>query len=334
MTHKRLKSVVSICIAFLSIQVGLVFAEPEPLDSGFENYLQGLKTEAVNEGFNQDFIEQAFASISLRKRVIQADNNQPERKITLTEYLHTRVPDWKVEQAVEKATEHKELLDDIAKKFGVQKRFIVALWGNESNFGRIQGKVPVLSALSTLAYQGRRESLFRKQFFAALDILQQGHVQLENFNGSWAGAMGQSQFMPTSFLTYAIDYDGDGRKDIWQTPADVFASIANYLVQEGWRDDQTWGREVVFTSNQLSNLAGLGRRASKSLIEWQALGIRKVGNGDLPNLDLQANLLMPDGPKGRSYLVYNNFQTLMKWNRSSYFGISVAYLSERIKKGS
>ena len=230
--------------------------------------------------------------------------------------------------------EHSEVLEKIATEYGVQKRFIVALWGNESNFGRIQGKVPVLSALSTLAFEGRREALFRKQFFAALQILQEGHAQLDTFKGSWAGAMGQSQFLPTSFLTYAVDYDGDGKKDIWQSQEDVFASIANYLAKEGWRDDQTWGREVFLPDNELAKLAGLDKRAAKSLLVWQELGVRKIDQSDLPKVDLQANLIMPDGAPGRAYLVYNNFQTLMKWNRSSYFGISVAYLSERIKKGS
>lgn len=334
MVSRHLLLTINIVFSCLLSQSVIAQASPDEVDTKFKHYLQGLESEAEEKGFKPAFIELAFSSIELRKRVIKADKNQPERKITLTEYLQTRVPDWKVKQATEKAAEHAEVLDKISKEFGVQKRFIVALWGNESNFGRIQGKIPVLSALSTLAYEGRRETLFRKQFFAALEILQQGHAQLDSFMGSWAGAMGQSQFMPTSFLTYAVDYNGDGRKDIWQTPEDVFASIANYLAKEGWRDDQTWGREVMLTDSQLSKLAGLDRRAAKPLNEWQALGIRKADGSHLPSVEMQANLLMPDGANGRAYLVYNNFQTLMKWNRSSYFGISVAYLSERIRKGS
>ncbi len=302
-------------------------------NKAFTDYVLGLKQEAVERGFTPELLDPAFATIALREKVIRSDRNQPERKITLTEYLKTRVPDWKVKQAVDLLQEHHDILTQVEQKFGVQKRFIVALWGNESNFGKIQGKVPVLAALATLAFEGRREALFRKQFFAALDILQQGHVPLERFTGSWAGAMGQSQFLPSSFLTYAVDFDGDGKTDIWSSYADVFASIANYLAKEGWRDDQTWGRQVTLLDPELSKLASLSLSERKSLAQWQTLGVRRFNGESLPKADVLANLIMPDGPTGRAYLVYNNFQTLMKWNRSSYFGVSVAYLSERIQKG-
>ncbi|MGB2427613.1 MAG: lytic murein transglycosylase [Alteromonas sp.] len=300
----------------------------------FDNYVAGLKSEAIAKGYDETFLAPAFATIKMRERVIKRDRNQPERKITLTEYLRTRVPDWKVKQAVELLNEHLTVLDAVERQYGVQKRFIVALWGNESNFGRIQGKVPVLSALATLAFEGRREALFRRQFFDALAILQAGHVELASFTGSWAGAMGQSQFLPSSFLAYAVDFDGDSRTDIWNSTADVFASIANYLASEGWNGSQTWGRQVSLIDPDLSQLAGLNRKAAKDLSEWQLLGVRRFDGRDLPRVAMQANLVMPDGPEGRAYLVYNNFQTLMRWNRSSYFGVSVAYLSERIKKGS
>ncbi|MBT0587458.1 lytic murein transglycosylase [Alteromonas oceanisediminis] len=320
----------------LLVQVFAVAAHDEveqDIDTQFKSYVSELRAEAIQQGFDDTFVDKALATVALRKRVISSDKNQPERKITLDTYLETRVPDWKVKQALDKMEEHAALLDDVAQKYGVQKRFIVALWGNESNFGRIQGNIPVLSALATLAFEGRREALFRKQFFAALQILDEGHIALESFTGSWAGAMGQSQFIPSSFLTYAVDHDGDGRKDIWTNPADVFASIANYLASEGWNGQQTWGRQVSFVGDPLVKLSGLDKRAAKSLAEWQALGVRRFNGADLPEVAINANLIMPDGPAGRAYLVYNNFHTLMKWNRSSYFGISVSYLSERIQKG-
>ena len=309
-----------------------IFAEQSVRKADFDAYVAGLKKEAVEKGFAPTLLEPAFETIQIRERVIKSDRNQPERKITLDDYLKTRVPDWKVQQAVELVNEHQALLDKVEKQYGVQKRFIVALWGNESNFGRIQGKVPVLSALATLAFEGRREALFRKQFFDALTILSEGHIPLESFTGSWAGAMGQSQFLPSSFLTYAVDFDQDGKTDIWQSKADVFASIANYLAKEGWRDDQTWGRQVTLTEPSLAQLAGLHRNAAKPLSEWQKLGVRRFNGDALPSVNINANLILPDGEEGRAYLVYNNFQTLMKWNRSSYFGVSVSYLSERIKK--
>ncbi|WP_296043541.1 lytic transglycosylase domain-containing protein [uncultured Alteromonas sp.] len=310
-----------------------VFAQQTDEQQEFEQYKSELKSDAIDAGFGRQFVENVFATIYYRATVVKADKNQPETRITLDKYLKTRVPDWKVKQAVTLMQEHQALLIRIGKEYGVQPRFIVALWGNESNFGRIQGSYPVLSALASLAFEGRREALFKKQFMAALTILQEGHIVLKDFNGSWAGAMGQSQFIPTSFLQYAVDYDGDGRKDIWGTPADVFASIANFLASEGWQDNQTWGRQVSVNSDFDYSLAGLERAKFKPLSFWQSQGVRRFNGKDLPNVDINASLIMPDGKNGRIYLVYQNFHTLMKWNRSSYFGVSVSYLSQRIRQG-
>ncbi|GAC13572.1 lytic murein transglycosylase [Aliiglaciecola lipolytica] len=295
-------------------------------------YVNALKKEAISEGFEQAFVEQTFSDITFYKRAVKADKNQPETKITLDTYLKTRVPDWKVQQAIELYRKHENALEKIGKEYGVQPRFIVALWGNESNFGKIMGNYDVISALSTLAYEGRREAFFKQQLFAALTILQQGHIQKDKFVGSWAGAMGQSQFIPTSFLTYAVDYDQDGKKDIWHNPVDVFASIANYLSKEGWNDNITWGRQVQIPQEFDLSLAGLAKSKMQSLSAWQALGVRRYDGSDLPNVDLQASLIMPDDENGRIYLVYSNFHTLMRWNRSTYFGSAVSYLADRIKK--
>lgn len=302
----------------------------------FPHYVDSLKQKALSKGYSEDFLAPIFATIKQREAVVAADRNQPEKRLTLDTYLQTRVPDWKVQQAIEQYQLHRVSLERIAAQYGVQARFIVALWGNESNFGRIQGNHPVISSLVSLAHEGRRQSLFESQFFAALEILQQGHVSLSDFNGSWAGAMGQSQFMPTSFLHYAVDANGDGKKDIWGTPEDVFASIANYLREEGWNGQQTWGRQVKlseqFAIAQLPQLEGLKAERKKTLKQWRLLGVTKFDGTPLANLPLEAGLILPDGIDGRIYLVYSNFDTLMRWNRSYYFGISVAYLSERIAK--
>ncbi|WP_232368424.1 lytic murein transglycosylase [Alteromonas sp. MB-3u-76] len=305
-----------------------VFAASE---SDFNAYVKSLKNEALEQGFSSTLLDRAFNDITFRPTAVKADKNQPEKKITLDDYIVSRVPDWKAEQAVQQYLSNKALLDKIGEEYGVQPRFIVALWGNESNFGKIQGSYSVLSALASLAYEGRREALFKKNFFAALTILDQGHIPIDSFKGSWAGAMGQTQFMPLSFLTYAVDYDGDGKKDIWGTPADVFASIANYLSSEGWDDSGTWGRQVRLTQDV--PLSGLSKANMRPLSYWQEQGVRRFDGSDLPKVDVKASLIMPDGESGRIYLVYNNFHTLMKWNRSSYFGVSVGYLSERIKRG-
>lgn len=309
----------------------LAVAQNNKPDDGFDQYVQQLKREAIQKGYESAFIDSVFAKVTYRPSVIKSDKNQPEQKITLDSYLSTRVPDWKVKQAVDKFNEHRELLEEIGRKYAVQPRFIVALWGNESNFGRIQGNFDVLSALASLAYEGRRETLFKNNLFAALEILKQEHITVDELKGSWAGAMGQSQFMPLSFLTYAVDYDGDGKKDIWHSEADVFASIANFLASEGWDNTTTWGRQVKLTKPV--PLSGLSKANYKPISFWQASGVRRYDGSDLPNADIKASLILPDGKAGRIYLVYNNFHTLMKWNRSSYFGISIGYLSERIKRG-
>jgi membrane-bound lytic murein transglycosylase B len=315
-----------------------MLVERSSLDKQFAEYLTQLRTEADDKGFAAELLDTAFASIKMREKVVKADKNQPETKLTLDKYLRTRVPDWKVKQAVEKMQEHAELLNKIEKQYGVQKRFIVALWGNESNFGRIQGSHPVLSSLVSLAFDGRREALFKKQFFAALTILAEGHVTIDDFTGSWAGAMGQSQFMPTSFLSYAVDGNGDGKKDIWSTPEDVFASIANFLSKEGWDSEQTWGRQVKlsdsFDTNTLNKYSGLAKDKMLVMLEWSNLGVTKFDGAALPDVNLKASLILPDDASGRIYLAYNNFHTLMRWNRSLYFGVSVGYLADRIRKGS
>ncbi|MBT3134979.1 lytic murein transglycosylase [Alteromonas sp. ALT199] len=329
---------IAVLLSIITLSFSLtVHAESQPNahkelnEEGFKRYVAQLKKEAAEKGIDKTKLEQAFADITFRPTVVKSDKSQPEKKITLDDYLATRVPDWKVKQAVEQYNEHKVLLEDIAQQYGVQARFIVALWGNESNFGKIQGNFSVLSALASLAYEGRREKLFKDNFFAALRILNEGHIDVEAFKGSWAGAMGQTQFMPISFLNYAVDYDGDGRKDIWGTKADVFASIANYLSSEGWDSKGTWGRQVTLTKPV--PFSGLAKSNMKPLAFWQENGVKRYNGSELPNAKISASLIMPDGEQGRIYLVYNNFHTLMKWNRSSYFGVSVGYLSERIKRG-
>ncbi|MBH0088746.1 lytic murein transglycosylase [Pseudoalteromonas sp. AS84] len=308
----------------------------------FQTYLTNLKQEAIAKGYEAKLIDDAFATATYKEKVVSADKNQPEVKETLETYLPKRVPQWKIDRARKLYAENKDVLERVAKEFGVQARFIVALWGLESNFGTIQGGHNVISSLVTLAFDGRREALYKRQLWAALDILKSGHITLDKFKGSWAGAMGQTQFMPTSFNAYAIDYNNDGRKDIWTTKEDAFASIANYLKQEGWNDSLTWGRQVQLPENFDSKyvlVRGTKTRkqwleywndSERSLADWQALGVRKADGSDLPNVDVRAALVMPDDINGRMYLAYDNYKVFMHWNRSYYFATSVGYLSDRI----
>ena len=218
---------------------------------------------------------------------------------------------------------------EISKRYGVQPRFIVALWGIESSFGEGSGKFPVVAALATLAYDGRRSAFFRRELMNALKIIDQDHFDPKDMLGSWAGAMGQSQFMPSSFLLYAVNYSGDGRRDIWHSRPDVFASIANYLSQSGWHGDESWGRAVRLPAKFDPALIGLNVR--KSMREWQRLGVQRSDGGVLPARDTVASVLRPGGEDGPALLVFDNFRVLMKWNSSSYFASAVGFLADSME---
>lgn len=299
----------------------------------FDEYVSELKAEARQKGISEQTLSSAFVDVTYKPRAVKADRNQPEKRLTLDEYIPRAVPDWKVKQAKDLYSKHYTELKNIGDEFGVQPRFIVALWGVESNFGKFTGGYSVIDALTTLAYDGRREVFFRKETMAALTILEQGHIAAQDMKGSWAGAMGQCQFMPSSFIAYAADGNGDGKKDIWNTKADVFASTANYLKQSGWDDTYTWGRQVLVPKGIDNELQGRQQEKAKTLTQWAELGVTRMNGQTLPQpeTDIEAWLIMPDDVNGRAYLIYNNYQVLMKWNRSYYFALAVSHLADRIK---
>jgi len=331
-----------LAVILLSASLSTSVLAEQKTQADFDVYVAALKKEALEKGYDEALVDQALATAKFKKKVISADKNQPEVKETLETYLPKRVPQWKIDRARKLYKENQDVLEKVAKEYGVQARFIVALWGLESNFGKIQGGHSVIASLVTLAFDGRRETMYKNQLWAALDILKEGHITLDKFKGSWAGAMGQTQFMPTSFNAYAVDYNGDGRKDIWTTEEDAFASIANYLKQAGWNDDLTWGRQVKLPEGfDNANILKRGTKtrsqwleywkdSERSLADWQAIGVRKMDGSDLPNVDVTAAMVMPDDVNGRMYLAYDNYKALMHWNRSYYFATSVGYLSDRI----
>lgn len=308
--------------------LGVLLGSPVLAGVDFDHYVASLREEALAAGIPPATVTAAFADVRLVEAAIRHDKNQPEFKLTLDTYIPRAVPEWKVKQAKALYHQHLPLLTKIGREYGVQPRFIVALWGIETNFGKITGHYPLISSLATLAWEGRRETFFKGQLFDALHILAQGHVSPAAFQGSWAGAMGQVQFMPSSFLAYAVDQDGDGRKDLWGNLADVFGSAANYLHKNGWREDQTWGRRVRVPDSLDTALIGLAVR--KSLHDWQALGVRQQDGSRLPEADMQASLIRPDDIHGRSYLAYDNYRVLRHWNRSPYFVVAVGTLADRI----
>jgi len=294
----------------------------------FRTWLLDLRREALNQGIRGETLDAALDGIEPISRVIELDRRQPEFTLTFQEYIARVVPAKRIEMGRQKLAENRALLNAVGKRFRVQPRFIVALWGIETDFGRLTGGFPVIDALATLAYDGRRSAYFRAELLFALRILDEGHITPDRMIGSWAGAMGQSQFMPSSFIKFAIDYSGDGRRDIWDTPADVFASAANYLHNVGWRDDQTWGREVRLPGGFDPSLADLG--IERKISAWQALGVRRADGRDLPRRELNASIVLPDGQGGPAFMVYNNYRSLLKWNRSTYFATAVGRLADAI----
>lgn len=340
------RKVLSLAVAAVfSVSLSAAGSEAVSADAAkpdFATYTQQLKQEALQKGYDVSLIEAVFASLQFHERVVSADKSQPEFVETLSTYLPKRVSETRIKMARERYQQYLPELEKIGKKYGVQPRFIVALWGLESSFGRIMGNYSVPSALVTLAYEGRRETFFKQEFYHALDILAQGHITLDDMKGSWAGAMGQSQFMPSSFMAYAQDGDGDGKKDIWTNQLDVFASIANYLKQQGWDYSKTWGREVLLPqgfdhshaiargSLQRSEWLGRWAQSERSLQDWNALGLMRLNKTALPGRDIKAALVLPDGENGRAFLAYDNYKALMHWNRSYYFVTSVGYLADLI----
>ena len=302
--------------------LALVFALPVSSHETRSNvpfalWLKELRAEAASRGVRAATIEEALRGVKLIPRVIELDRRQPEFTLTFRQYMDRVVPESRVKKGRQRLSENRELLEGIGRKYGVQPRFIVAFWGIETDFGRLSGGFPVIPALVTLAYDGRRSAFFRGELLHALDILDKNHIEPKNMVGSWAGAMGQTQFMPSSFVAYAVDHDGDGRKDIWNSRADALASGANYLARQGWKGDQTWGRPVTLPGSFDTGLADL--KVRKPLSDWQRMGVRRDDGSDLARRKLTASVVLPEGRDGPAFVVYNNYLTILKWNRSTFF---------------
>ncbi len=304
---------------------------PAPNAPSFDDWLAEFRVEALASGISVATFDKAFAGVKPVERVVELDRQQPESVLTFEDYLTRVVPERRITIGREKLAQNRALLNTVSSEFNVPPRFIVALWGIETDYGRLGGNFSVIASLATLAYEGRRAALFRSQLLDALHILEGGDVALGDLRGSWAGAMGQTQFMPSTFRNYAVDFNGDGKRDPWNQPADVFASAANYLSKIGWVKGETWGREVRVPDNFDRQWIGLEQR--KSLADWQALGVRRIDGTDLAAPEMSASLLQPSGPGGRAFLVYDNFRVLMQWNRSTYFGVAVGQLADALADG-
>ncbi len=290
-----------------------------------------MRKEAIRRGLAASVVDKALSETRFLPHVIELDRHQPERVLTFDEYLEEVVTPERENAAQRHLDANWDLLYGIGRHYRVEPRLIVALWAIESNFGENMGGYPVPSAVATLAFGGRRSAYFRGELLAALKILGERDVPFAEMVGSWAGAMGQCQFMPSTFLRYAVDYDGRGRRDIWGDRADALASMANYLSRLGWRDGEGWGEEVQLPSGFDRGLAGLESR--RSLAEWRRLGVQTLDLRPLHPPGRKASLVLPGGKTGPALLVYNNFRTILRWNNSTYFAAAVGFLVDSMARG-
>jgi len=309
-------------IVFLCGLSGAAFAQ----DRDFGDWLGKFRAEALRAGISSATFDMAMADVRPIPRIIDLDHAQPETRLQFSDYVRRLSSQQRRAGVQQHLAAERDLLNRVGRRFHVQPRFIVALWGIETDFGKFPGDYPVIASLATLAYDGRREALFTRELIAALRIVQRDGIPPAKLRGSWAGAMGQCQFMPSSFLEYAVSFRGTSRPDIWSDHADVFASIANYLQRLGWNDRENWGRYVSVPANLPSHLVGLG--VHETLREWRRLGIRRADGGVLPSSSLPASLIEPEGRSGPALLVYGNFRTLLRWNNSQAFATSVGLLAE------
>lgn len=315
-------------LAGIALAAGLLLpAAASASGQPFPVWLGEFRQEALTSGISPHLLEAVLTGLEPIPRVIELDRRQPEGTMTFATYRRRVVSEARVRQGRAMLEENAAILEEVRRRYGVPARFIVALWGVETSYGRVTGNYSVVASLATLAHDGRRASFFRGELLNALRILQQGHITPDAMLGSWAGAMGQSQFMPSSFLAFAVDQDGDGRRDIWNSRPDVFASIANYLASSGWVSGLTWGRAARLPPGMTA--AGADER--RPLPEWSRLGVVQADGTPLPAVDVPAGLVTPerDG-SGPSFVVYENYRVLLRWNRSNYFGLAVSELADRI----
>ena len=300
----------------------------EPL---FQEWLKSLRAEARVKGISDATLDAALRDIAPVRRVIELDRRQPEFTQTFWTYLHRRVTDSRIKRGRVLLARHRDLLDKIQTEYGVPPRYLIAFWGLETNFGDYLGNFHVISALATLAYDQRRARFFRVELLNALRIIEEGHISPEAMRGSWAGAMGHLQFIPSTFIAHAVDYSGDGRKDLWGSLPDAFSSAANFLSNLGWRPGEIWGREVRLPENFNLMLATMNTK--KPLAAWSSLGVRQSDGSALPSAEMEGSIVLPQGYTGPAFLVYDNFRVIMRWNRSIHYAISIGHLADRISGG-
>jgi membrane-bound lytic murein transglycosylase B len=297
-------------------------------DADFAACARGLGDRAIAAGVNETLVDAVIADLSPLERVIALDRKQPEFVQTFAEYLATRVTEARVNEGRRLLEQHRSFLNSLLEEYGVPPRYLVAFWGLETNYGSYLGKIPTFDALATLACDPRRSDFFAGEFVDALKLAQRESLPPKKLKGSWAGAVGHTQFMPSSYLRYAVDGDGDGQIDLWGSERDALASGANFLRGLGWQSGERWGRQVRLPEGFPYELTGL--QPPKTLAFWAEQGVTRLDGGQLPALDLEASILLPAGHRGLAFMVYENFRVAMRWNQSQSYALSVGLLADQL----
>ena len=300
-------------------------------DQTFAEWREQLRAEAFSLGISEETLLAIDDLEAPLERVLELDDAQPEFIQTFTRYLSLRITPLQINRGQALLRQYAVLLEEVRQSYGVQPHYLVSFWAIESNYGRATGGFSVLQALATLAFDPRRAEFFRTELLTALKIIDDGHIAVDNMSGSWAGAMGQLQFLPSVFARYGIDGDNDGKIDIWNSLPDIFHSAANFLSQSGWRGDERWGREVLLPSNFDFSLTGT--RTRKPLQEWNELGIIQMNGSPIPVANMQASVILPAGAGGPAFLTYANFRATMVYNPSTFYALTVGHLADRYTGG-
>jgi membrane-bound lytic murein transglycosylase B len=300
-------------------------------DQTFAEWREQLRAEAFSLGISEETLLAIDDLEAPLDRVLELDDAQPEFIQTFTRYLSLRITPLQINRGQALLRQYAVLLEEVRQSYGVQPHYLVSFWAIESNYGRATGGFSVLQALATLAFDPRRADFFRAELLTALKIIDDGHIAVDNMSGSWAGAMGQLQFLPSVFARYGIDGDNDGKIDIWNSLPDIFHSAANFLSQSGWRGDERWGREVLLPSNFDFSLTGT--RTRKPLQEWNELGIIQMNGSPIPVANMQASVILPAGAGGPAFLTYANFRATMVYNPSTFYALTVGHLADRYTGG-
>ena len=319
-----MKALIASCLLAL-LTVPIQAQSQTPVQS-FDEWIAALRVEASALGISEATLA-ALDQLEPVARVLELDNSQPEFVQTFARYLGLRVTEAQIQRGQSLLRQHAALLEEVRKRYGVQPHYLAAFWAIESNFGSNTGGFSVLQALATLAYDPRRAKFFRRELLTALQIIDDGHIAADSMSGSWAGAMGQLQFLPSVFYSYGVDGDNDGKIDIWNSLPDIFHSAANFLSESGWRGDERWGREVILPANFDFRLSGTGTR--KPLQEWQDLGITQTSGAPIPLADMNASIVLPAGAAGPAFLAYDNYRTTLVYNPSTFYALTVGHLADR-----